>query len=49
MPKQMISENATRMYETTLELPGADTWPYHNIAEQRLLDLEELSQWFSHG
>ena len=41
-------ENAARMYETALELPGTDTWPYHNIAEQRLLDLEELSQWFSH-
>ena len=41
-------ENAARMYETALELPGADTWPYHNLAEQRLLDLEELSQWFSH-
>lgn len=40
-------EQASVMYGTAIDLPGSETWPHLDLAEQRIVDLEQLPDWFA--
>lgn len=40
-------EMAKDMYNTSMGLPGSETWPYQWLVEHRIDDLSQLPSWFS--
>ena len=38
---------ARDMYNTSMGLPGSETWPYRWLVEHRVDDLNQLPSWFS--
>ena len=40
-------EQASVMYGTAIDLPGSERWPHVDLAEQRIVELEQLPEWFA--